>query len=372
MAITDLVNDLERQGRDILAFNVGEPDFDTPDVVKEAAKDALDAGHTGYTSAWGLPALREAIAQKCHQDWDIPAEKENVLVAPAKQALFYAIMGTVDPGDEVLLPDPAWVSYEPLIRLAGGTPVRVPAGEETDFRMTPEAVAENVTDRTRLIIAVSPSNPTGGVMEPADVRGVAQVAQDHDLDVLSDEVYQRITYEGEAVSFASLPGMAERTLTVNGFSKSHAMTGWRLGWLVARRDLLKQIVKLQQHTLTHPTTFAMHAGVTALKMDPGPLDEMLETFRERRDLLVDGLRDIPGFDCFRPPGAFYAFPSFDHDLSSQEMAEHLIQEAGVATTPGGAFGPAGEGHLRFSYAASRETIEEGLERLEEAVADLDA
>jgi aspartate aminotransferase len=370
VAITDLVNELERQGRDILAFNVGEPDFDTPDVVKEAAKDALDDGHTGYTSSWGLPKLREAIARKCREDEGIPADKENVLVAPAKQALFYAIVGTVDPGDEVILPDPAWVTYEPLVRLAGGTPVRAEAGPETDFRMTPEAVQEVLSDRTRLILAVSPSNPTGGLLEPADVRGVAQLAQDHDVDVLSDEVYNRIVYEGEPTSFASLPGMASRTMTVNGFSKSHAMTGWRLGWLVAPRDLLEEVVKLQQHTLTHPTTFAMHAGVAALKMDPEPLDEMVETFRERRDVLVDGLREIPGFDCFKPPGAFYAFPSFDHDVSSQEMAEHLIEEVGVATTPGSAFGPGGEGHLRFSYAVSRATIEDGLERIEEAVADL--
>lgn len=365
--ITDIVNRLRSEGREILAFNVGEPDFDTPDVIKEAAKESLDQGETGYTSAWGLPDLRDAIAEKSREDNGIPAETKHVLVAPAKQAIFYSIFGSVEEGDEVLIPDPAWVSYEPLVNLAGATPVRVPAGADVGFRLTPERVAEHVTEDTRLLVMVSPSNPTGAMMTHDDIHGVADLARDHGFDVLSDELYERITYEREPLSPASLDGMFERTLTVNGFSKGYAMTGWRLGWLVARRELLEQVIKLQQHTLTHPTTFAMRAGVTALQMDETPLDAMVEEFRARRDLLVKGMNDIDGVECPLPDGAFYAFPRFDVEATSQQLSEHLLMSAGIATTPGSAFGPGGEGHLRFSYAASRETIGRMLDLLPDAL-----
>lgn len=369
--ITDQVQKLRREGADVISFSVGEPDFDTPKPVVEAAKRALDAGHTHYTSAWGIPELREAIAEKSRKENAIPYEASNVLVSPAKQAIMYAIMGLVEKGDEVLLADPAWVSYEPLIELAGGTVVRVPATLDTDFRMTPEAVAERVTPKTKMLILNSPANPTGGVQTPEDIRAFVDLARDHDFWILSDELYEKILYEGENLSPASVSGALDHVLTVNGLSKSHAMTGWRLGWLAGPVDTMKQLVKLQQHSLTHPAAFNQHAAVEALRMDQTPIRDMVAEFRARRDLMVQGLRDIPGFQVNEPKGAFYVFPRFDFRMDSMAFAEHLLKNAHVAVTPGAAFGPLGESHLRVSYANSRENLTKGLERIADAVKGLD-
>jgi aspartate aminotransferase len=362
--ITDAVARLRKEGREIVSFSVGEPDFDTPAPVREAAKRALDEGKTHYVSAWGIPELREAIARKSREENAIrEAQAANVLVTPAKQAIFYAILGLVEKGDEVLLPDPAWVSYEPLVALAGGKAVPVPATLETDFRLTPEAVAARITPRTKMLITNSPSNPTGGVATRDDVKGWADLARDHDLWLLSDELYEKVLYEGEHVSPASVPGAWERTLTVNGFSKAYAMTGWRMGWLLADAPVLKELVKLQQHSLTHPASYSQYGAVEALRMDQSPVRAMVEEFRARRDLLVKGLREIPGWTCNVPKGAFYVFARFDHRLSSMEMAERLLHEAGVAVTPGIEFGARGEGHVRISYATSRENLRKGLDRM---------
>lgn len=368
--ITDAVAKLRREGRRIISFSVGEPDFDTPAPAREALKRAVDAGPTHYVSAWGIPELREAIAKKSREENGIPCQAANVLVTPAKQAIFYAILALVEKGDEVVIPDPAWVSYEPVVELAGGKVVRVPATLETDFRMTPEALAEHLTPRTKLIVANSPSNPTGGVATPADVRGWCDLAKDHDAWLLSDELYEKLIYEGKHVSPASLPGMAERTLTVNGFSKAYAMTGWRMGWLVADLAPLRQIVKLQQHSLTHPASYSQHGALEALRMDQTCVLQMREEFRARRDIVVEGLRKIPGWTCDVPRGAFYVFARFDHKVSSMEMAERLLHDAGVAVTPGIEFGPRGEGHVRISYATRREDLREGLALMAEACARL--
>jgi aspartate aminotransferase len=368
--ITDAVNKLRREGREVVSFSVGEPDFDTPEPAREALKAAVDAGHTHYVSAWGIPELREAIAGKSQKENGIPARAANVLVTPAKQAIFYAILATVEKGDEVLIPDPAWVSYEPIVELAGGKVVRVPATLETDFRMTPEAVQAHVTPRTKMLITNSPSNPTGGVATPEDVKGWCDLAKDHDFWLLSDELYEKILYEGAHVSPASLPGMWDRTLTVNGFSKAYAMTGWRMGWLVADAAPLKEIIKLQQHSLTHPAAYSQYGALEALRMDQAPVGEMLREFRARRDLMVKGLRGIPGWECNVPKGAFYVFARFHHKLSSMEMAERLLLEGGVAVTPGIEFGPRGEGHVRVSYANSRENLEKGLARMRQVSATL--
>jgi aspartate aminotransferase len=368
--ITDAVARLRKEGRDIVSFSVGEPDFDTPAPVREAAKRALDEGKTHYVSAWGIPELREAIAGRSRDENGIPVQAANVLVTPAKQAIFYAILGLVEKGDEVLIPDPAWVSYEPIVALAGGKVVRVPATAETEFRMTPEAIAERVTSATKMLVTNSPSNPTGGVATRDDVRGWTDIARDHDFYILSDELYEKVLYEGKHHSPASFPGAFERTLTVNGFSKAYAMTGWRMGWLAADASLLKELVKLQQHSITHPATFAQHGALEALRMDQRYVREMVDEFRARRDLLVAGLRDIPGWSCNVPQGAFYVFARFDHEVSSMEMAERLLLDGGVAVTPGVEFGPAGEGHVRISYATSRENIARGLARMRDACAKM--
>ena len=368
--ITDAVNKLRREGREVISFSVGEPDFDSPRPAREALKKAVDDGHTHYVSAWGIPDLREAIAEKSQKENGIPARAHNVLVTPAKQAIFYAIMALVEEGDEVLIPDPAWVSYEPIVELAGGRVVRVPATLDTDFRMTPEAVAAHVTPRTKMLITNSPSNPTGGVATPEDVQGWCDLAVDHDFWVLSDELYEKILYEGTHVSPASRPDMWDRTLTVNGFSKAYAMTGWRMGWLVGDVPVMKEIIKLQQHSLTHPAAYSQHGALEALRMDQAPVADMLREFRERRDIMVKGLRDIPGWECNVPKGAFYVFAKFNHPLNSMAMAERLLYDGCVAVTPGIEFGPRGEGHVRISYANSRENLEAGLERMREVSATL--
>ena len=368
--ITDAVQALKRQGREVISFSVGEPDFATPAPIREAAKRALDEGWTRYVSAWGIPELREAIARKSRDENGIPAQAANVLVTPAKQAIFYAILGLVEEGDEVLIPDPAWVSYAPLVELAGGTVVRVPAPLESGFRMTPEAIAERVTPRTKLLVANSPSNPTGGVATLDDVKGWCDLARDHDFYLLSDELYEKVLYEGAHHSPAAQPGMMERTLVVNGFSKAYAMTGWRMGWLLADAPLLRELVKLQQHSLTHPAAYSQYGALEALRMDPQPVRDMVREFQARRDLVVRTLRDVPGWTCDVPKGAFYVFARFDHKVGSMEMAERLLHDGGVAVTPGIEFGPLGEGHVRISYANSRENLRRGLEKLREVSAKL--
>lgn len=368
--ITDAVNKLRKDGREVISFSVGEPDFDTPAPARDALKAAVDAGHTHYVSAWGIPPLRSAIAKKSYEENGIPCEPKHVLVTPAKQAIFYAILALVEKGDEVLIPDPAWVSYEPVIELAGGKVVRVPATLETDFRMTPQAVAEKITSKTKLLITNSPSNPTGGVATPADVKGWVDLARDHDFWLLSDELYEKLIYDGTHVSAASLPGAFERTLTVNGFSKAYAMTGWRMGWMIGDMPVMKEIIKLQQHSITHPAAYSQHGALEALRMDQAPVAAMREEFRARRDLVVAGLRSIPGWECNVPKGAFYVFAKFHHKVDSLTMAEKLLHEGGVAVTPGIEFGPLGEGHVRISYATSREHLQRGLERIRDVSAKL--
>lgn len=368
--ITDAVQKLRKEGREIVSFSVGEPDFDTPAPVKDAAKRALDANKTHYVSAWGIPELREAIAGKHKRENGIPCEAKDTLVTPAKQGLFYAMLGLVDHGDEVIIPDPAWVSYEQCINLAGGRTTYVPATLETEFRMEPDAVAEAITPRTRMLVVNSPSNPAGGVQSREDMKAFVDLANDHDLWLFSDELYEKILYEGEHVSPASLPGGWERTITLNGLSKSHAMTGWRMGWLVAPNAILKELVKLQQHSLTHNTSFTMDAAVTALTMGAEPVEAMVREFRARRDIMVKGLRGIDGFTVNEPKGAFYVFPRFDFDMDSMRFAEHLLHNAGVAVTPGVEFGPRGERHLRVSYANSQENLRKGLALIERAVKGL--
>ncbi len=371
VGISNLVARKRREGADILSLSLGEPDFTTPEHVRQAAKDALDAGHTHYTPGPGIPELREAVAA-FHQDRNgIPCEAGHVLVTPTKQAVMMAVLAVADRGDEVLLPDPAWVSYDPIVQWAHATPVPVPCDAESGFRMTPDAVAERITPRSRAVLLNSPSNPTGGVNTPDDVRGIVELAIDHDLWVLSDEIYQRLLYEGTHQSAAALADAFDRTITIDGLSKSFAMTGWRMGWAVAPEPAFKQMNKLQSHSVTHCTSFAQHGAVAALTGPQDSVREMRETFRARRDLMVEGLNAIPGVSCPTPAGAFYVFPRFEQAEAAggdEALCMKLIEEAGVAGTPGSAFGAGGAGHLRLSYAASEQTLREALRRLGDALA----
>ena len=368
--ISNIVSQLKSEGVDILSFSMGEPDFATPENIIDACVDSLRGQFTHYTPSLGIPELREAIAAKTRKENDIKCSAKNVLVTPTKHAIFMIALAYLDPGDEVLLADPSWVTYDACIRLAGAKPVYVPTSYADEFTMTPEMMAEKVTDKTRMVFLNSPCNPTGTVMSRNDLKGIADLCMDHDLKVLSDEIYERIIYEGEHISIGSLDGMFDRTLTVSGLSKTYAMTGWSLGWLVAPESDIKEVNKLQTHSITCCASFTQPAAVEALTGPQGEIDRMVGEFRKRRDLMCDLIEDIPGLCCIKPKGAFYVFPRYDLDMSSEDFAAYLLKEAHVAVTPGSAFGPSGEGYLRLSYAASEEQIIEGMQRIKDAMSRL--
>ncbi len=369
MKMKELAGQKKAEGKKIISFTVGEPDFDTPKHIVEAAKKALDEGQTRYLNGPGLPALREAIAKMSKADNGIPCDSSNVMVAPTKMAMFETIMATINPGEEMIMPDPAWVSYEPACALAGGKAVPVTTKEETEWRLLPEDVAEMITPKTKMILLNSPSNPCGSIATKEDIKGIADLAKDHDLVVLSDEVYEKIVFDGHKhYSIAAEPGMFDRTVTISGFSKTYAMTGWRLGWLVAPKPLFKAINKVQQHSITHATTFAQYGGLAGLTESQDCVKAMVKEFCERRDLIMKLIKEIPRLHCDTPKGAFYAFPRYEGDMDSMEMAMYLMDKAEVAVTGGEAFGAAGKQHLRISYATNKKNIEVGMERIKNALA----
>jgi len=359
--LSSTVAQMRGQGIDVISFSLGEPDFDTPRNVSEAAIKAINAGFTHYTPAAGMPELREAIAEKSKRDNGIPCEPKNVMAAPAKFAIYAAVTANIDPGDEVIIPDPSWVSYPEIVKLAGGKPVLVPHRE--GWRWHPDDIAAAVTPKTRMIMVNSPANPTGAVYSKEDLNGIADIAKEKNLLVISDEIYEKILYEGTHHSIASFPDMFERTITINGFSKAYAMTGWRIGWLVAPDNLFGDILKIQEHAMTCVASFVQLAAVEALRGPQDSVRRMKDTFRKRRDQIVDLMRSIPGFQCGAPKGAFYVFPKYDYDMTSEKFADLLLKEAKVAVTPGAAFGPSGEKHVRISYAASEKNIVEGMRRI---------
>jgi aspartate aminotransferase len=368
--ISNLVSKLKGEGVDIISFSVGEPDFHTPDNITQAAIKALNDHFTHYTPSAGIPELRKAVAAKSRKENGIPCDEQHVIITPTKHALFMAFLAMIDADDEVILPDPSWGTFEACALIAGGVPKPVVLDAEEDYRMLPEKVAEAITPRTRMILCNSPSNPTGAVLEKSDIKGISDLAIDHDLIVLSDETYEKIIFEGKHHSFASVPGMFERTITVNGFSKTYAMTGWRLGWVIAPLPITKEINKLQTQTITNATSFAQVAGVEALQGSQVEVKAMIEEFKARREIVFGYIQDIPQLHCPKPRGAFYMFPKYDLKMSSEDMAAHLLREAHVAVTPGSTFGPAGEGHIRISYAASREDLKEGMTRIKDSLAKL--
>jgi aspartate aminotransferase len=362
LAISNLASELEAQGKDVVDLSVGEPDFPTPDNVVEAGKDAMDAGHTGYTPSSGIPELREAIAEKL-QGNGVPCTSDNVVVTPGgKQGLFEVIQTVVDDGDEVVLLDPAWVSYEAMVKLAGGSLSRVdlsPYG----FQLEPalDDLAQAVSDDTELLIVNSPSNPTGSVFTDAALDGVRDLAVEHDVAVISDEIYERIAYDVEPTSLGSLDGMADRTITLNGFSKAFSMTGWRLGYYCAPEDLVSQAGKVHSHSVSCAVNFVQHAGVEALsERTDATVVEMRDAFRERRDMLLDLFED-EGVEVPHPDGAFYMMPKFADDGDDQQWCEDALERAQVATVPGSAFGA--PGYARISYAASEKRLREAVDRL---------
>ncbi|RME45689.1 MAG: pyridoxal phosphate-dependent aminotransferase [Chloroflexi bacterium] len=363
---------LEAQGRDIIHLEIGEPDFDTPAHIVEAGVRALREGHTHYTPAAGVPELRQAIARHISESRGIDARPEQVVVTPgAKPIMFFTILALAEAGDEVIYPNPGFPIYESMINFVGATPVPLPLREEHQFRFDADEFRSLVSDRTRLIILNSPQNPTGGVLTREDLQAVADVARERRIMVLSDEVYEQILYEGEHVSIASLPGMQELTILLDGYSKTYAMTGWRLGYGVMPVPLAEQVTKLMVNSNSCTAAFTQQAGIAALAGPKDRVRAMVEAFRERRDVIVNGLNQIPGIRCVMPAGAFYAFPNVTGTgLGSRELADRLLNQAGVATLPGDSFGAFGAGYLRLSYANSVENIRKALARIEEVVAGL--
>ena len=372
MKMKAVVSQMKKEGKKVISFTVGEPDFPTPQHIVDACIQALNAGMTKYIDATGLPELREAIAEKSKNENGIPCEAANVLVGPSKHCLFESVFATVNPGDEVLIPDPAWVSYAPFVAMAEGKAVPVKLQEDHDFRMTPSEVAKHITPKTKVIMMNSPSNPCGSVNTPEDIKGMADLANDHNLMVITDEVYEKIIFDGHKhLSIASLPGMFDRTMTVHGFSKSYSMTGWRLGWVVAPKLILSGISKIQQHTITHAPTFIQKAGVAALKGPTAPLEMMVKEFQKRRDIVDRYLKEIPHVSAPKPFGAFYAFVKFDKEVTSkmsdEAIALYIAKESGVVTTPGDSFGPSGKGHVRISFATSTADVEKGMAGIKAAM-----
>ncbi len=364
MKIADIAAKLRSEGRDIISFSLGEPDFETPENIKKAAKTALDRGETHYTQGSGIPELREAIAEKLKNENNLDVSPADVLVTPgAKQAIFEAICTLIDEGDEVLLLDPAWVSYGAIVRFAGGKPVMVPVSEQEGY--VPVDLQSHMTRNTKLLILNSPCNPTGAVYGKHVIKTAAETAEDQGVFVLSDEVYEKIIYGAKHHSVGSL--IPDRTITINGFSKAYAMTGWRLGYATAPAPILQGMLKIQQHSVSNATSFAQRAGVEALRGDQGAVRAMVAEFKKRRDIMIDGLRKM-GIECALPRGAFYAFAKVSQFGNSVEVTEKLLQDALVAVTPGSAFGPNGEGYVRLSYATSRQNIEDGINRIEASLA----
>jgi aspartate aminotransferase len=360
---------LEATGRDIVHLEIGEPDFDTPQNVIDAGVAALRSGWTHYGPAAGLPKLREAIARDAGRMRGIEISPEEVVVVPGgKPIIFFTVLALANEGDEVIYPNPGFPIYESMIKFAGARAIPIPLREERQFRLDVKELVGLITPRTKLIIINSPGNPTGGVLEEQDIRELADAIGDRNIMVLSDEIYGRLIFEGQHFSPMSIPEFRERTILLDGFSKTYAMTGWRMGYGIMRPDLAAQIARLMTNSNSCTASFTQMAGVEALSGDQAPVTRMCQAFRERRDVMVDGLNRIKGFRCLRPKGAFYVFPNIQGTgRTSQEIANALLDEAGVACLSGTAFGSYGEGYIRFSVANSPENIQKALGRIEQWV-----
>ena len=364
-AVLARARELERAGRDVVHLEIGEPDFATPVHASEAAFAAIRGGETGYCPAPGLPELREAAAAELSRTRGVVVPPERVIVANgAKPFLFFGVLATCEQGDEVIYPDPGFPIYESAIRFAGATPVPLVLREADDFAFSVDELAARMSGRTRLVILNSPQNPTGGVLARETLAAAADVLRDSPAWVLSDEVYGRLLYEGEFASIASEPAMLERTIVLDSFSKTYAMTGWRCGYAAVPSALVEPLTRFVVNSTSCVPPFVQRAGIAALTGPQDSVAAMVAEFRARRDLVIEGLNALPGVSCRVPHGAFYAFPNVSAvPLSADVLAERLLSEAGVALLSGTAFGAAGENHLRLSYATSRPRLAEGLERM---------
>lgn len=370
----DKVQKLERTGREILHFELGEPNFDTPSNIVEAACKALKGGDTHYTSSMGLYALREIVQQTTQLSRGFTPEIDQILVTPGANAIIYlAVSCLVNPGEEVIVPDPGFPTYYSAIRYCGAIPVTVPLYESNQFRLNPDDLRKRITPKTRLIIINSPSNPTGAVMTPDEINEVARIAAEHDIYLLSDEIYARMVFAGENRFHtpAILDQCKERTIIINGFSKAFAMTGWRLGVAIGPKEVIEKMGLIVQTIVSCVPPFIQLAGIEAIKGDQSAISEMLAAYQQRRDVLVAGLNSIPGIQCVKPEGALYAFPNISAtQMTSEEFADFALEKAGVALLPGNNFGGQGEGFIRLCYVNTLENIERAIEQLRQALKGL--
>ncbi|MCW7076242.1 MAG: pyridoxal phosphate-dependent aminotransferase [Candidatus Syntropharchaeales archaeon] len=356
--LIDISNRLKREGKNVINFSFGEPDFDTPQHIVEAAKRAMDAGFTHYLPSGGLPELRVAVADKLRVENKLDVSPDNVVITPgAKYAIYAVLSSLIEDGDEVILFDPSWVTYEACVKLAGGKVIW----------STFNGISEAITPKTRLIIINSPNNPAGYVLGRKELCEIADLAIDHDISVISDEIYEKMVYGSKHLSIGSFDGMNERTITINGFSKTYAMTGWRVGYLSAPEEVARAVKRLQQHSTTCATSFAQYGALEAVRGDQSCVVEMVNRFRERRDLIVSGLNDI-GIDCQMPDGAFYVFADVAACGGGDKVTEELLKKAYVIVTPGGSFGPGSGSCIRISYATSMDQIRAGLEGIKTCLA----
>ncbi len=357
---------LEAQGRSIIHMEIGEPDFPTAKHIVEAGKRALDDGWTKYGPTQGDPELRDAIAGVVSKQRGIEVSPDNVVVTPGgKPILFFPILALLEPGDEALYPNPGFPIYESMIRFTGATPVPMPLVESRGFSLDLDQVRDKISDRTKLLILNSPQNPTGGVIPEEDIRAIAEMVRGRDLMVLADEVYSRIYFDEKPFSITQIDGMLEKTILLDGFSKTFSMTGWRMGYGVMPKFLLDAVCLLMVNCNSHTSSFSQRAGIEALRGPQDSVDAMVAEFARRRDVIVDGFNKIPGFSCAKPGGAFYAFPNTSKTgIKSEELEYRVLNEAGVACLAGTSFGAYGEGYLRFSYATALEEIKEALDRID--------
>lgn len=367
--------DIVSEMKDAISLGVGEPDFDTPWHIREEGIYSLEKGRTFYTSNAGLKELKIEICNylKHKLDLDYDYNKDVIVTVGGSEAIDLAIRAMINPGDEVLIPQPSYVSYVPCVTLAYGKPVIIELKEENQFRLTKDELLERITDKTKILILPFPNNPTGAIMEKSDLEEIAKVCIEKDIFVVSDEIYSELTYNGEKhISIACIPGMKERTIVINGFSKAYAMTGWRLGYAVGPAEILKQMIKIHQFAIMCAPTNSQYAAVEALRNGDRDIDKMRESYNQRRRFLLNAFKEM-GLDCFEPFGAFYMFPSIKRfGMTSDEFANRLLQEEKVAVVPGTAFGDCGEGFLRISYAYSLEDLKEALGRLKDFISRLDA
>ena len=368
--------DLAQNRKDIISFGIGEPDFITPDHVREAAKQAIEEGYTHYTPNAGFADLREALSQKLNDFNHIPAKSEEVLVTSGgTQALFSAFYVLLNPGDELIVPDPGFLVYGSQVILAGGNPVFLPIREENHFQIDPDELEKMITPKTKAILLNSPSNPTGMVINREILEKVAEIAKEHHLFIISDELYEDILFDGRKhLSIASFPEMKERTISIFGFSKSYAMTGWRIAYITCPEFLVKEMIKIQQNTAVCPNSVTQRAvlyGLQNQQETKASIEKMRAAYQERRDVIMKGLNEIDGFECLSPEGAFYAFPNINKTgKNSEDLSMYLLDQCGVVTVPGNAFGQYGEGYLRFSFATSVDMIKQGMEKIKEGIRKL--